>query len=407
MQFQYRGINRDGRRVRGKVSAASAEAAKQTLKNQSIYYESLKPLREWSWKPLGNRTMPNRLLNGFAKELSSYLSSGMTLPTALKLMENQHKEERRYAAFLEEVRSGIDEGQSLYQALAKQTSYQLPDFFLHSLNVAGQSGKLPEVLRNMGDFFSIQSHVRKQVANAMAYPLFIFVVAIGMTAFLITYIVPKITGIFQDTGQELPRITRMVLGLSDFLSSHYLVLLLGLIALVILFRLSYTKAAPFRRLVDHTLLRVPVIGSIIQNHELARFSYILSLMLDSGVSYAQAVQLASSTFGNSALKELFDLATRKVVEGNKLSNALQLSGARVLKRNFMQSLALGEESSEVASVMSNLSKLYSEENEDRIKMLLSLLEPAMMLLIGAIVGVIVMAMLLPIFTMNLGTAGKL
>jgi general secretion pathway protein F/type IV pilus assembly protein PilC len=125
-------------------------------------------------------------------------------------------------------------------------------------------------------------------------------------------------------------------------------------------------------------------------------------MLDSGVSYAQAVQLASTTFGNRALRQLFDQAGQKVLEGNKLSNALYLSKGVKLKRNFMQSMALGEESSEVASVMLNLSKLYNEENEDRLKLLLSLMEPLMMLLIGGIVGVIVMAMLLPIFSMNLG-----
>jgi len=125
-------------------------------------------------------------------------------------------------------------------------------------------------------------------------------------------------------------------------------------------------------------------------------------MLDSGVSYAQAVQLASTTLSNEALKEVFKEASSKVMEGNKLSNALNMSKGLKPKRNFMQSLALGEESSEVASVLFNLSRLYAEENEDRIKMLLSMLEPIMMLLIGGIVGTIVTAMLLPIFSMNLG-----
>ena len=132
------------------------------------------------------------------------------------------------------------------------------------------------------------------------------------------------------------------------------------------------------------------------------FSYILSLMLSSGVSYAHGVKLAISTFNNIALKELFENASTKVLEGNKLSNALQISKGVKLKRNFMQALALGEESSEVANILDNISKLYYEENEDRPKLLLSLLEPFMMLFIGLIVGVIVAAMLLPIFSMSLG-----
>ena len=402
MQYKYRGIDQSGKKVKGRITALTLEEAKQKLRAQGIYFEALKPIKEFGFRTLMARRMPGALLSGFSKELSSYLGSGMTLLTALKLMENQHRDEKRYAAFLGEVRHGVEEGQSLYKALANQEIYILPDFFLQSLNVAGQSGKMVEVLSNMGNFFSIQSKVRKQVANAMAYPIFIFVVAMGMTGFLISYVVPKITGIFEDTGQELPKITQFVLGLSDFLSRHYLGLILGILVFVIALKIAYSHWLSFKRLIDTMLLKAPIVGPLVQNHELARFSYILSLMLDSGVSYAQAVQLAGTTFGNAALQDLFDRAAKKVVEGNKLSNALYLSKGIKLKRNFMQSLALGEESSEVASVMLNLSKLYSEENEDRLKMLLSLMEPLMMLLIGGIVGVIVMAMLLPIFSMNLG-----
>ncbi len=402
MQFKYKGIDKSGQRVKGRITAGSEEEAKSQLRAQGIYYETLKAARELGWQALMTRKMPGNQLSAFAKELSSYLGSGMTILTALRLMENQHRGEKRYAAFLGEVRSRVEEGQSLDKALSQQEIYQLPEFFLQSLRVAGQSGKMVEVLRNMGGFFSLQSKVRKQVANAMAYPLFIFVVAMGMTGFLISYVVPKITGIFEDTGQELPRITQFVLGLSDFLSHHYIGLIGGTVGLILLYRIAYRRIDSFKRWIDRILLRVPVFGDLIQNHELARFSYILALMLDSGVSYAQAVQLAGTTFNNAALRERFSQATQKVVEGNKLSNALHMSKGAKIKRNFMQSLALGEESSEVASVMLNLSKLYSEENEDRLKMLLSLMEPLMMLLIGGIVGVIVMAMLLPIFSMNLG-----
>lgn len=402
MQFKYSGVTSQGKRVKGRISAVSLNDAKSQLRSQGIYLKSISEIAENGFKGIMSRRMPGPILSGFSRELSSYLGSGMTVLTALKLMENQHSKEKRYANFLTEIRRGVEEGHSLYRTLSQQRIYQMPDFFLQSINVAGQSGKMVEVLKNMGQFFSGQSKVRKQVANAMAYPLFILVVAIGMTGFLITFIVPKITGIFKDTGQELPQITRIVLAISDFLIHHYVTLGIGLLLFIILFLAAYRTSGLFRGFVDRLLLATPIVGSLIQNHELARFSYILSLMLDSGVSYAQAVQLASSTFSNAAIEKLFRKASQKVVEGNKLSNALHLSHGKFLKRNFLQSLALGEESSEVASVMFNLAKFYNEENEDRLKMLLSLMEPVMMLVIGLIVGVIVMAMLLPIFSMNLG-----
>jgi len=402
MLFKYKGFDKTGKKVKGTVTASSVEEAGQKLRTQSIYYESLTPTKEFSLEAFSKRQMPGELLATFSKELSSYLNSGMTILTAIKLLENQHEGEKRYVSFLNSLKTMIDEGKSLYHALNTQKVYALPEFYIQSLNVAGQSGKMVEVLTNMGDFFSAQNKVKKQVKGAMVYPAIIFTVAIAMTSFLIAFVVPKITEIFEDTDQELPPITQFVLGISDFLTTYYIHLIVGIILSILLFKLLYAKSASFQRVIDGWLLRVPVLGTLIQNHELGRFSYILSLMLSSGVAYAQAVKLATASFSNHKLIDLFDKAAVKVLEGNKLSNALQLSKGVKLKRNFMQSLALGEESSEVASILDNISHLYAEENEDRLKLLLSLLEPAMMLFIGVVVGVIVSAMLLPIFTMTKG-----
>ena len=402
MLFKYKGYDKLGKKVKGTVTASSVEEAGHKLKAQDIYHEGLTPTKEFSLEAFSKRQMPGELLATFSKELSSYLNSGMTILTAIKLLENQHEGEKRYVSFLNSLKTMIDEGKSLFNALNAQKVYALPDFYLQSLNVAGQSGKMVEVLTNMGTFFSAQNKVRKQVKGAMTYPAIIFTVAIGMTSFLIAFVVPQITEIFDDTGQELPPITQFVLSISDFLTAHYVALIVGIILFILLFKIAYAKVDSFHRVIDAWLLKVPVLGTLIQNHELGRFSYILSLMLASGVAYAQAVHLAKATFANYGLKALFEKATVKVQEGNKLSNALQMTKGVKLKRNFMQSLALGEESSEVASILDNISSLYAEENEDKLKLLLGLLEPFMMLFIGVVVGVIVSAMLLPIFTMTQG-----
>ncbi|MGB5506157.1 MAG: type II secretion system F family protein [Sulfurovum sp.] len=402
MLFKYKGFDKTGKKVKGTVTASSIEEAGQKLRTQNIYHEGLTPTKEFSLEAFSKRQMPGELLSTFSKELSSYLNSGMTILTAIKLLENQHEGEKKYVSFLNSIKTMIDEGKSLYHALNTQKVYALPEFFLQSLNVAGQSGKMVEVLTNMGNFFSAQNKVKKQVKGAMTYPAIIFIVAIGMTSFLIAFVVPKITGIFEDTGQELPPITQFVVGLSDFLTSHYVAIIIAILLIVMIFKITYAKIDAFHRIIDSLFLKMPVLGTLIQNHELGRFSYILSLMLSSGVAYAQAVQLAKATFANYGLRDLFEKASVKVLEGNKLSNSLQMSKGVKLKRNFMQSLALGEESSEVAQILDNTSALYAEENEDKLKLLLGLLEPFMMLFIGVVVGVIVAAMLLPIFTMTQG-----
>jgi len=402
MLFKYKGFNKLGKKTKGTINANSIDEAIIKLKSQQIYYESIKEVKEFSLQGITQREMPTEVLASFSKELSSYLSSGMTILTAIKLMENQHEKEKKYLSFLNAIRTMVDEGKSLYQALQAQTIYTLPEFYMQSLNVAAQGGKIQEVLKNMADFFMTQHRIKKQVKGAMIYPTIIFTVAIAMTSFLIAFVVPKVTEIFEDTDQALPPITQFVLNLSDFLTSNYIYIISLVLFFIVSYKILYAKVKSFHTFIDGIKLKIPLIGSLIQNHELGRFSYILSLMLESGVAYAQAVKLAVSSFGNYKLNLLFQKAASKVVEGNKLSNALHITKGVTLKRNFMQSLALGEESSEVSNILHNISKLYAEENNDKLKILLSLLEPIMMLFIGAVVGVTVLAMLLPIFTMTEG-----
>lgn len=402
MLFKYKGFDKSGKKVKGTVNASSVEEAGQKLKNKGIYHEGLSPTTEFSLDAFSARQMSGELLATFSKELSSYLNSGMTILTAIRLLENQHEGEKRYVSFLNSVKTMIDEGKSLYKALNEQKVYKLPDFYLQSLKVAGESGQMVEVLTNMANFFSAQNKIKKQVKGAMIYPGVIFTVAILIISFLLVSVVPKITEIFEDTDQALPPITQFVVDSSNFLIANYITILVVFISFIVLFKFSYAKIDGFRKLIDAWLLKVPLIGELIQNHELGRFSYILSLMLSSGVAYAQAVQLSKATFSNYGLKDLFDKAAAKVVEGNKLSNSLMLTKGIKPKRNFMQTLALGEESSEVAEVLSNTSTLYAEENDDKLNILLSLLNPFMMLFIGGFVGVIIAAMMLPIMTMTQG-----
>ena len=403
MLFKYKGINKLGKNVNGEIEATGIDDAKQKLKSNNILYKTVQKSTAFKTTNFKAQSMSGLLLSNFSKELASYLGSEMTILTALKLLAGQHKHDKKYLYFIESLITMIDEGKSLYQALNTQNVYTLPDFFIQSVNVGGEWGKLTEVLINMGNFFRGQTKIKKQVSSALTYPIFIFVVAVGMTSFLIAFIVPKITGIFKDNGQELPAITQNVLALSDFLINNYISIIVVFVLIVVGFKSLYRFNLFFHILYDSLLLKLPIFGDLIQNHELSRFSYILSLMLKSGVSYAHSIKLASTTFNSLPLKNKFVLASTKVIEGNKLSLSLQIVKGIELKRNFMQALALGEESSEVANIIQNMSEFYQSENKDKIKLLLTMIEPLMMLLIGGIVGIIVAAMLLPIFSMNLGT----
>lgn len=403
MIFKYKGYNKSGNAVYGDISASNIQDAEQNLASRNIIFEKLKPQNSIIGNILNRKDMPLTLIGSFSKEFVSYIASGMTISSAISLMENQHENEKRYKSFLSTIKEMISEGKSLHMALSTQEIYRFPEFFLQSIKASSENGKIKDVLLTMSGFFNAQNKTKKQITNALAYPAFIFFIAISMSMFLLVFVVPKITSIFKETHQALPLLTQIVLSISDFFINYYVLISFMLLGIILGINFFYHKSPHFAAKVDNLLLRIPFVGLIISNNELARFSYILSLVLNSGVPYSNAIELASSTFNNLSLKNKFKEATIKVLEGKKLFQALMSSRGIKLQKNFMQSVALGEESSEMASVMSSIASYYIEDNEDKLKIFIAMLEPIMMLFVGLIVGIIVAAMLLPIFTMSLGS----
>jgi general secretion pathway protein F/type IV pilus assembly protein PilC len=192
----------------------------------------------------------------------------------------------------------------------------------------------------------------------------------------------------------------VVIAIGDFFNTHLVEILVLLTLGVGAFIVFMQKSYKFAYMIHLFILRLPLFGEIAQKSELARFSYIASLLVRSGVPFVQTVNLSSNILNNKVLKELFESAATKVVEGKLLSNALNSSNIKI-DYAFIQAIALGEETSGLQSVLTNISELYFEENRDKIGLLLTLLEPALMLLVGGTIGFIVSAMLLPIFSMSI------
>jgi general secretion pathway protein F/type IV pilus assembly protein PilC len=200
--------------------------------------------------------------------------------------------------------------------------------------------------------------------------------------------------------QKLPAPTIFVIAMGDFFNQHFITILGVIFAVVVVFSLLMKKSYSFAYGVHKLLLKLPLFGQIIQKSELARFSYMASLLTKSGVPFVQTINLSANILNNLVLKELFVSASKDVVEGKFLSSAL--SGAKTkIDYAFVQTVALGEETSEIQSVLSNISELYFEENRDKISTLLTLLEPSLMIFVGGSIGFIVAAMLLPIFSMSI------
>ena len=402
MIFKFKGIDEFGKRVSDKIEAASLAEAKSKLRSKKIIYQNID---EESASFFENFTLsrkykiPAKELSLLSRELSMYIRSGITIVSALKIVQT-HYEKKKMKLFLTTVSSYLDEGKNFYTALNEQNIVLLPDFFKESIKVSESGGILDEVLLELSRFLKEQDKIAKEIKSAFAYPTFMIVISLLMISFMLAFVVPQITGIFQSMDQKLPDATLFVIAMGDFFNDHFVTLLAVISIFVATFLFLKKRSFRFAYAIDRVILKIPLFGEIAQKSELARFSYIASLLTRSGVPFVQTVNLSANILNNLVLKELFSSSAKSVVEGKLLSQALYDSKITI-DHAFIQSIALGEETSQVESVLTNISELYFEENRDKIGMLLTLLEPALMLFVGASIGFIVAAMLLPIFSMSI------
>jgi general secretion pathway protein F/type IV pilus assembly protein PilC len=403
MIYKYVGIDKNGRKVSNKIQASSEEAVKQKLRAEKIIYRSIKQedksfLDSIEFKK--KYIIPVKELSALSREISMYIGAGMTIVSALKIVQTHYENNKKLLLFLKTISTALDEGKNFYTALDIQTIVVLPNFFKESIKVSESSGILDEVLLELSRFLKEQDKLNKEIKSAFAYPAFMLVISVFMVAFMLTFVVPKITEMFDSMDQALPPITVFVVSLGDFLNTYYLLILITIGSLIATYISLMKMNKHFKYAVHKFFLSLPLFGAIILKSELARFAYISSLLVRSGVTYVQTISLSANILDNSVLKDYFLKASAKVVEGKKLSSALIEVGYKYDKA-FITSIALGEETSQIKNVLSNVSELYFEENREKMGILLSLLEPVLMLFVGGSIGFIVAAMLLPIFSMSI------
>ena len=404
MIFLYKGYDKHGKKVKARIEAHDLAEAKRKLKAKGIMYQSIEESGVSLWDKINfkrKKILPAKNLANLSRNLAIYLRSGIPIVNVIRLAKSQYESEPVMIDFLSSLETSMDEGKSYYVALESQEIIELPAFYKQSIKVAEESGSLAEVLFEMARFIEEQDKVAGKVKQALVYPMFIVVISVMMVAFMLTTVVPKITGMFMQLKQELPGVTKAVIAAGDFLGAYWLYIAVFIVITSALFQFMIRSSAKFKYAYHSFLLKLPLFGKIIQTFELARFSYITSVLVKSGVTFVHAVKLASNILDNEVIKDEFVKATKDVVEGKKFSNSLSKYGKHIDK-SFIQAIALGEETSEVALVMENLADLYFEENRSKIDLFLALLEPILILFVGVTIGVIVVAMLLPIFSMNLG-----
>ena len=397
--FDYSAYNASGKLVRGIISAESERLARKTLKDKKLLASSIKQVkaRSSSKKSLFERqsNFDNFDLSLLLHQQAILIQSGLPLEESLRMTIEQ-AETQKQRRMVESWRSEITEGRSFSEAL-RRSPYKIPEGVIAGVGVGEETGHLDKILLRLSDELSTSAENRKTVTRALIYPVTLISVSIAMVALMMVLVVPKITSVFASSNRELPWITELIIGVSKFVQDFGSVFLIFLLTIFITFKVIIRN--PDIRLRFHNLLlRLPGLGRWIRMADISDWARNLGVLLNSGVPALAALRISSAVVGNLSLRKSFDEVTESMRQGVSLHRALE--------KNLMESgflvhmVGSGEASSELDKMLIRVAEYYSARLNNAVEVFLKLLNPMLILAMGAMILGIVAGIMLPIMDMN-------
>jgi general secretion pathway protein F len=400
--YEYQALDATGRAVRGVIDSDAERQVRMLLRERGLTPLSVNPIREQPTSSPGARRAPftRRGISGtelalLTRQFATLVRAGLTLEECLNaLIEQTEKSRTRH--LLAGVRGRMLEGQSLARSMAAFPQ-AFPDIYRVMIDAGEQSGRLVEVLERLADYTENRQALRQKVSLAFIYPILVTFVAITVVMLLLIYVVPQVTRVFENTGQALPFATRLLIAISDAARASWPIwlttLVIGSVGATVALR------SPRVRLRWHGLmLRLPVVGRLTRGINAARFADTLGILTASGIPLLQALQSAVPVVNNLLMRAAVEDALKQVREGGSLSRAI--GKTKLFPPLVVHLIASGESSGRLDAMLQRAAEAQARELENWVKALTALLEPVLILAMGAIVLFIVIAILLPIFEMN-------
>ena len=392
--FAFTGRTRRGERVSGKRRAASVEDAVAALRREQILVTAIDavepggPSAAW----LGRPAVSARSLAVFTRQLAVMIDAGLPLVRCLEALGKQEEDER-FAATIRAVRSDVEDGSTLADALrAHPRSF---DRLYTSMVAAGEAGGvLDAILERLAAHIEKQVVLGGQVRSAMMYPLAVLSIAAGVVGVILWKVIPTFAALFEELGAVLPLPTRLVVAAGDSFAGAVPLIALGMLGAALLFRRYYSTSSG-RRAVDGAMLRAPLVGGIVRRNAVARFCRTLSALLGAGVPILESLDITAGAAGNAVVEDAV-MTTRAAIERGE-SVAAPLRDTRVFPVMVTQMIGVGETTGALDSMLAKVADFYEEEVDRAVAGMTALLEPAVVAVLGLVVGGIVVAMYLPVF----------
>ncbi|HEB72367.1 MAG TPA: type II secretion system protein GspF [Nitrospirae bacterium] len=398
--FEYKGYSQTGKKVAGVVDADNVKSARVKLRRQGIMSTNVDydtTAREIQRAPLSS--LFNRItvkdISDFTRQLATLQGAGLRLVESLDALIDQAVNER-FRKVITNVREQVSSGSSLAGAMESHPSCFDP-MYVNLVRAGEASGSLGQTLNKLALFGENRLRRKTKVTAAMVYPVIMTIVGSGVLMFLLGYVVPKTRSMFEDMEQALPLPTVILLWISDFMANWWWAILVGL-AVIGWLVYRYISTDNGRKRLDRLSLKIPIFGPIVQNAAIARFAGSLGVLLAGGVELIEALRITEKAVGNTAIAEAIDNAITNITEGEAIADPLRKSG--LFPPVVTQMISAGERSGSLDQMLEKITESYDFEVESSLSALTSLVEPLLILVMGAVTGFIVMAILLPIFELS-------
>ena len=393
--FVWKGKNRYGDTVGGERVAATKEELSRLLQKDQITVLSVSAARGGFAIPfLKREKVPLKDLSVYSRQLSVLIDAELPLIQSLGILEEQQKNVY-FKNVIKTVKEDVEAGSTLNQAKRKHPK-AFDDLYCNLIASGEQSGSLDIMLRRLSEFIEKNVRLRAKVKQAMIYPVAILIFAIIVTIFMLWKVIPIFANIFRDLGAELPWLTAMVVGASNFTQKYILLIFAGVIALILGVR-YYRSTTPGRWSTDKLLLKMPLFGKLLYKVAMTRVTRTLATLISGGVPMLEALKITSTTAGNVVIEKEIVEARKFVSEGKTLSESIKQAGQ--FPTMMLQMINVGEATGTLDEMLSKLAAFYDEEVDNAVAALLSILEPIMLIFIGGLVGSLVISMYLPIFSL--------
>ena len=393
--FAYAGRTRAGKSVTGQHVADSADAAVAALRQNEILVTRINTVRaRGAARAARTRPVAAKTLAVFTRQFSVMIDAGLPLVQCLEILGTQ-EEDKNFSRVILATRAEVESGASLADAMRKHP--RVFDTLFTNMIAAGEAGGiLDTILKRLATYIEKNVKLKGQVKSAMIYPISVVVIAAVVVTAIMWFVIPTFASLFAGLGANLPLPTRIVIAISNGLVRFMPFILVGLAALVLGVR-AYYRTPNGRMVIDGLLLRAPVLGILLRKIAVARFCRTLSTLLASGVSILDALDITARTAGNAVVEQSI-LTTRNSIERGE-TIAQPLKDTKVFPAMVVQMIGVGEATGALDTMLAKIADFYEEEVDVAVAGLLTLLEPLMIAFLGGIVGGIVIAMYLPIFSL--------